>query len=46
MLLLWFLESVGIEGLPTPVAKELAIDLTYRLRDIADVASQFLRHSR
>jgi len=41
-----YAESVGIAGLPTPVAKELAIDLTYRLRDIADVASQFLRHSR
>jgi len=41
-----YAESVGLAGLPTPVAKELAADVTYRLREIADVASQFLRHSR
>eukprot|EP00088_Acartia_fossae_P013560 TRINITY_DN17158_c0_g1_i6.p1 TRINITY_DN17158_c0_g1~~TRINITY_DN17158_c0_g1_i6.p1 ORF type:complete len:638 (-),score=162.26 TRINITY_DN17158_c0_g1_i6:538-2451(-) len=41
-----YAESVGISGLPGSVAKELAGDVTYRLREIADVCSQFLRHSR
>ena len=41
-----FSESVGISGLPSTVSKELAGDLTYRLREIADACSQFLRHSR
>lgn len=39
-------ESLGISNLSAGVAKELAEDVTYRLRDIADVCSQFLRHSR
>lgn len=41
-----YAESVGISGLPSTVSKELAGDLTYRLREIADACSQFLRHSR
>jgi len=39
-------EAIGIGGLSTAVAKELAEDVTYRLREISDVCSQFLRHSR
>jgi len=39
-------ESLGIHNLSAGVAKELAEDVTYRLREIADVCSQFLRHSR
>ena len=39
-------ESLGINNLAPGVAKELAEDVTYRLREISDVCSQFLRHSR
>ena len=39
-------ESLGISNLAPGVAKELAQDVTYRLREISDVCSQFLRHSR
>ena len=39
-------EGLGINNLSSAVAKELAEDVTYRLREIADVCSQFLRHSR
>ena len=39
-------ESIGISGLGAPAAKALAEDTTYRLREIADLCSQFLRHSR
>jgi hypothetical protein len=39
-------ESIGISGLSPAAAKALAEDATYRLREIADLCSQFLRHSR
>ena len=39
-------ESLGISNLGTNVAKELAEDATFRLREVADVCSRFLRHSR
>jgi len=39
-------ESIGIGDLSAPAAKALAEDTTYRLREIADLCSQILRHSR
>jgi transcription initiation factor TFIID subunit 6 len=39
-------ESIGIGELSAPAAKALAEDATYRLREIADLCSQMLRHSR
>lgn len=39
-------ESIGISGLSAAAAKALAEDASYRLREIADLCSQFLRHSR
>jgi len=39
-------EAIGITSLSAGVAKDLAEDTTYRLREIADACSQFLRHSR
>lgn len=39
-------ESLGISNLGTNLAKELAEDVTFRLREVADVCSRFLRHSR
>ena len=39
-------ESLGIQGLGAHVAKDLAEDVTVRLRELADVCCRFLRHSR
>jgi TATA box binding protein associated factor (TAF) len=39
-------DSIGIGDLSNSVASALAEDATYRLREIADLCSQFLRHSR
>lgn len=39
-------EAIGITNLSSAAAKDLAEDTTYRLREIADACSQFLRHSR
>jgi hypothetical protein len=39
-------ESIGIGDLSSSAASALAEDTTYRLREIADLCSQFLRHSR
>ena len=39
-------ESIAISDLSGPVAKALAEDASYRLREIADLCSQLLRHSR
>ncbi len=39
-------ESIGITGVPADAAKALAEDASYRLREVADMCAQFLRHSR
>ena len=39
-------ESVGITNLPANVTRALAEDVSYRTREVANLAALFLRHSR
>jgi transcription initiation factor TFIID subunit 6 len=45
-LILAFIESIGIENLSNEVASAMAPDVEYRVREIAQEAIKFMKHSK
>jgi len=41
-----FIESIGIENLSNEVASAMAPDVEYRVREIAQEAIKFMKHSK